>query len=258
MTRPCLARKSAAAAGICGFSLVEILVALSILVFLCGSIYTQIGTLQQRNRTEQVKLDCIQEARDFVDQFFRDINQAGYPNGRMIDTASPSWSPALSSPLVNDSRLAAGIVKIDSNEIWFEGDLNGSGTVQSIDYKINGSGTCASCLQRSQVDKATGSPTGQSQNWGTEINDIANTTPIFSYFDTTGTQIPPSHLPLDISTAAGAQTIATVKTVQINLRITNPAVVDPKTRQPIEMTFQGEVSINNCSLAANLQSMSCF
>jgi prepilin-type N-terminal cleavage/methylation domain-containing protein len=241
-----------------GFSLVEILMALAILVLLCGAIYSQIGTLQQRNRTEQVKLDSIQEARDFVDQFFRDINQVGYPNGRMIDITSAFWNPALSNPLVNDSRLAAGIVKIDNNEIWFEGDLNGSGTVQSIDYKINGSGACAACLQRSQVNKVTGSPTGQAQNWGTEINDIANTTPIFSYFDTTGTQIPASQLPLDISTAGGAQAIATIKTVQINLRITNPIVVDPKTRQPIEMTFQGEVSINNCSLAASLQPMSCF
>jgi prepilin-type N-terminal cleavage/methylation domain-containing protein len=256
MTRPCLARKSAAA-GIRGFSLVEVLMALAILGFLCGAIFLQIEALQQRNRTEQVKLDSIQQVRDFEDQFFRDINQVGYPNGRMIDTSSALWNPALSNPLVNDRRLAAGIVKIDSNEIWFEGDLNGNGTVQSVHYMVNGSGACTACLQRSQVDKATGSPTGQAQNWGTEINDVANTT-IFSYFDTTGIQIPASKLPLDISTAAGAQTIATIKTVQMNLRITNPLVVDPKTRQPIEMTFQGEIAINNCSLAANFQPMSCF
>lgn len=241
-----------------GFSLLEILVAMGILLLLCGAMYSQMNTLQQRNRTEQVKLDSIQEARDFVDQFFRDINQVGYPNGRMFDTASSGWNPALSTPLMNDSRAAAGIVRINTTDIMFEGALSGNGTVQSVRYMVNGSGACGFCLERSQVDKVTGSPLGQGVNWGTEINDVANSDVVFSYFTTTGAQIPASSLPLDISTVNGAQTIASIKTIQINLRITNPAVVDPKTQEPIEMTFEGEVSVNNCSLAANLQPMSCF
>lgn len=238
-----------------GFSLVELLVVLAILGLICGSIFKLIGLVQERNRTEQVKLDYLQEARDFVDQFFRDINQVGYPNGRMIDPTSPSWSPALTNPLLNDNRVAAGLVKIDANEIWFEGDMYGSGSVQSIVYKVNGSGACGLCLERSQTNKVAASPvTGQAQNWGTEVNDV-NSPVIFTYFDTTGAQVSG---PLDISTVAGAQKIASIKTVQINLRIINPAVIDPKTKQPIEMTFQGEVSINNCSLAAPSQPMSCL
>lgn len=240
-----------------GFSLVELLVVLAILGLVCGSIFKMMAMVQERNRTESVKVDYMQEARDFVDQFFRDINQAGYPDGRMVDPTSLKWSPPLPAQplLMFDNRVATGLVKIDANEIWFEGDMYGSGTVQSVVYKVNGTGLCQFCLERSQKDKvALIGPTAQTQNWGTEVNDVQNPV-IFTYFDTTGAQVTG---PLDVSTAAGAQKIASIKTVQINLRITNPAVIDPKTKQPIEMTFQGEVSINNCSMAAPSQPMSCL
>jgi prepilin-type N-terminal cleavage/methylation domain-containing protein len=238
-----------------GFSLIELLVVLLILGVVTGALYSQIATVQQRGRTEQVKLDYMQESRDFVDQFFRDINQIGYPNSRMIDTTSVLWVPALSSPLVNDSRMAVGLVKVDAQEIRFEGDIAGTGKVQSVVYKLNGSGTCALCLQRSQTDKASGDPlTGQTQSWGTEVNDLANAT-IFTYFKADGTQI--TGVPVDMSTTAGAQTLASIKTIQINMRVLNASFIDPKTSQPIEMTFEGEVSVNNCSMVANGQPMSC-
>src|SRR6267142_1113587 len=231
-----------------GFSLVEMLVVVLILGIVTAGLFTQIDTAQQRAFSEQIKLDNFQEARDFVDQFFRDVNQIGYPNSRMVDTTSVSWSPALSAPLINDNRMAIGLVKIDANEIRFEGDMNGDGVVQSIIYMVNGSGTCALCLQRSQVDKVSADPlTGQTQNWGTEANDVISN-PIFSYFKADGTQV--TALPVDISTAGGAQTIASIKTIQISLIIRNNAVMDAKTLQPIETTLQGEVSLNNCSMAA--------
>ena len=238
-----------------GFSLLEMMVVVLILGVVSAGLFTQIDTAQQRAFSEQIKLDNFQEARDFVDQFFRDVNQIGYPNSRMVDTTSASWSPALASPLINDNRMAIGLVKIDANEIRFEGDMNGDGVVQSIIYMVNGSGTCALCLQRSQVDKVSADPlTGQTQNWGTEANDVISN-PIFSYFKADGTQV--TALPVDISTVAGAQTIASIKTIQISLLIRNNTVLDPKSRQPIETTFQGEVSLNNCSMAASGAPMSC-
>jgi hypothetical protein len=44
--------------------------------------------------------------------------------------------------------------------------------------------------------------------------------------------------------------IASVKTIHISLTIQNNAVIDPKTGQPIQTSFEGEVSLNNCSMAA--------
>jgi prepilin-type N-terminal cleavage/methylation domain-containing protein len=239
-----------------GFTAVEMMISLLILGIITGGIFAQIDLAQQRAFSEQVKLDNFQEARDFVDQFFRDVNQIGYPNSRMVDTTTgPSWTPPLVvAPLINDNRLAIGLVKIDANEIRFEGDMNGDSLVQSIIYMINGSTTCALCLQRSQVDKVPGDPLiGQTApNWGTETNDVI-TNPIFSYFKADGTQI--TALPVDIST--GAAIIASVKTIKISLTIRNNAVMDPKTHQPIETNFEGEVSLNNCSMAASGGPMSC-
>ena len=127
--------------------------------------------------------------------------------------------------------------------------------MQSMIYMVNGSGSCAACLQRSQVDKATADPlTGQATNWGTEVNDV--TTPaIFTYFKSDGTQV--TGLPIDYTSATNATILASVKTIHISLRIRNPQVFDKQTGQPIETTFEGEVSLNNCSMATTGQAMSC-
>jgi hypothetical protein len=62
---------------------------------------------------------------------------------------------------------------------------------------------------------------------------------------------------LDIGTQAGAQTLASIKTIKISLLISNPTVRDIKTNQVIQTSFEGEVSLNNCSMAASGQPMSC-
>jgi prepilin-type N-terminal cleavage/methylation domain-containing protein len=248
-----------------GFSLLEMLLVVAIMGIISGGILSQMNSAQQRGYSEQVKLDNFQEARDFVDQFFRDINQIAYPNSRLVDTASISWAPALTtqttyswaSPYLFDNRLAIGFVKIDANSVQFEGDMVGNGVVQSVIYKINGSGACALCLQRSEVDKISADPLlGQNTNWGTEVNDVI-TNPIFSYFKADGTAVPNSSLPIDISTSAGAQTLASIKTIKISLTIRNNSVIDPKTSQPIETNLEGEVSINNCSMATTGKPESC-
>jgi len=248
-----------------GFSLIEMMLVVAIMGIISAGILSQMNEAQQRGYSEQVKLDNFQEARDFVDQFFRDINQIGYPSSRLVDTTSLTWAPALTTQTtytwantyIFDNRMAMGFVSIDANAVQFEGDMIGNGVVQSIIYKINGSGSCTLCLQRSQVDKISADPlTGQATNWGTEVNDVL-TNPIFSYFKADGTQIPNASLPIDISTSAGAQTLASIKTIKISLTIRNNSVIDRKTSQAIETNFEGEVSINNCSMATTGRPESC-
>jgi prepilin-type N-terminal cleavage/methylation domain-containing protein len=250
-----------------GFSLLELLLVIAILSLIVGAVFSQMGDAQRRLNAEETKLGDFQQARDFVDQFFRDINQAGTPNIRMYDptVVANGFDVTNQTSLINNSRLAVGLVSIDNNSITFEGSVNGTGTVQSVTYQINGSGgtTCTLCLQRSQADKVNGSSLlttaggAQTPDWGTEINDITNTQtfPIFKYYQYDGTQI--TSLPQNISTSAGATFIANVKTIQINLTIRNPLIIDKKTGQPIETSFEGEVSLNNCSMASVGQPMSC-
>jgi prepilin-type N-terminal cleavage/methylation domain-containing protein len=241
-----------------GFSLLELLLVMAILALIVGAVFSQMGDAQRRLNAEEMKLGDFQEARDFVDQFFRDINQAGTPNIRMYDptVVANGFTVTDQTALLSNSRLAVGLVSIAKDSITFEGSVNGTGTVQSVTYQINGSGTCTLCLQRSQVDKATGLPTAQLKDWGTEINDLTNnitTFPIFKYYQYDGTEI--TTLPVDITTNPAM--IAKVKTIQINLTIRNNTIIDQKTGQPIETSFEGEVSLNNCSMASTGQVMSC-
>src|SRR5437868_10006574 len=116
-----------------GATLVELMVALAVLGLVMAGVFGQLGAATQRLTAEQTKVDNFDEARDFVDQFFRDIHQIGYPNGHMVSFLSQTLATAQA-----DNRVAVGLVQIDANSIWFEGDVNGTGVVQSVQYKING------------------------------------------------------------------------------------------------------------------------
>src|SRR3981189_2874642 len=112
-----------------GFSMIELMLVLVILSIVVGGIFAQMDQAQQRAYAERIKLDNMQEARDFVDQFFRDINQIGYPNIRTVDSnpLTSVWAPPLTAPATyawnnayaNDNRFAIGLVKIDNAAIQF-------------------------------------------------------------------------------------------------------------------------------------------
>ena len=231
-----------------GHTLVELLVAIGVLGLVTAGVFGQLNTAAQRIYTEQVKVDNFDQARDFVDQFFRDINQIGYPNGRIVTNLTNG---------INDPRVAVGLVKISPTSIWFEGDINGTGVVQEVRYKINGSGNCSLCFQRSTIAKTNAAPLTQTGgDWGTEVNDLTTTT-IFTYFDVSGNQIVPPAEPVGFVLGTDGPQLASVKTIHISLTIQDPNVTDPKTHAQIQTSFEGEVSLNNCSLAATANPMSC-
>lgn len=232
-----------------GASLLELLVGLLILGVITAGIFSQLNAGLQRISTEQSKVDNFDEARDFVDQFFRDINQIGYPDGHIAPTST-----------ISDPCVAVGLVQIANNSIGFEGDINGSGVVQEVQYIVNGSGSCTLCFQRSAVAKTSADPYAQqlsAASWGTEVNDLVLTNPIFTYYNAAGglLAIPAGGATID----SNPTLIVSVKTIHISLTIQNNQVMDPKTGQPIQTSFEGEVSLNNCSLATSLSPpMSCF
>ena len=155
--------------------------------------------------------------------------------------------------------VAVGLVQIGTTSIWFEGDINGTGVVQEVQYKINGSGNCTLCLQRSAVPKVNGGAYMAGQqvgvalpDWGTEVNDLI-TPVIFTYFDANGTQI--NTVPADI---VNNPTVLAEKTIHTSRPIQDNRVTDPKTGQALQTSFEGEVSLNNCSMAAAaVPPMSC-
>lgn len=196
-----------------------------------------------------MRLDIFQESRDFVDQFVRDAHEAGYPSAPMFDTTS--WPTSVASPVYADSRLAAGIVLMGPSEIKFEGDVEGNGRVDVVDYKLVATGNNCPCLQRAAVDKASGTAV-----FSNEVQNVQNagTTadPIFLGYTASGIAVTSA----DLTTLANQQALATIKTVLIRLK-TKSGVIDPQTLQAAESTLSGQVTIVNCSLAATGQSNSC-
>ena len=244
MARKSRIKKSVAA----GFSLIETMIVLMILLTLTASIFQMINTSTQRSSTEQTKLDMFQEAREFMDQMSRDLRQAGYPSPRNVDA-----SVITQYPMINDRHAAAGLVKVDSGDLWFEGDVDGSGTVSVVQYHLDTSTTnnCP-CLKRSQLAKIDGSPlTGQTAaEYQVEVQGVQNTN-IFSAFNN-GTAV---GLPVTVSSGSGIA-IASTDTVQATLTL-QAATIDPQTRQKPVTTLITTVRLNNCSQAAIGYQTSC-
>jgi prepilin-type N-terminal cleavage/methylation domain-containing protein len=232
-----------------GFSLLELMVVVALISLLMWAVLNQISVVQQRTRTEQVKVDIFQESREFSDQIVRDLHQAGYPSSRMFDTSG--WSPAVSSPAYGDSRLSAGVIKIAPGEVEFEGDVDGDGYVHVVDYVLKSTGNNCPCLERSDVLKSSGTTVLSNDVQNVE-NAGTNADPIFIAYTASGTSVTSA----DLTTGTGQISLATIKTVQFVLKVKAP-IVDPRTGQAPESTLSGQVSLGNCSMAAAGQTNSC-
>lgn len=83
-----------------------------------------------------------------------------------------------------------------------------------------------------------------STSYDVEVQNVKNTTSIFTAYDDTGAAIT---LPIDID--SNPTTIPKVRTIQISLSIASPNSVDPKTGQQLEADIGGRVQVVNCSMA---------
>src|SRR5205809_4163470 len=227
-----------------GFSLLELMIVLIILLSISAAIFQTINLTTQRSSAEQTKIDMFQEAREFMDQMSRDLRQDGYPNPRNMEPVVFGVLALMPpQPIIYDNHAAAGIVNVDTGDLWFEGDVDGNGTVSVVRYHLDSSGTNCPCLKRSQLDKIDGNPlTGQTTEvYQVEVQGVRNTD-IFSAY-TNG-----AALGLPVSTAAGSG-LAAVDTVQAKLNL-QAATPDPQTRQKPTATLVTTVRLNNCSQAA--------
>src|SRR4051812_32535353 len=97
-----------------GFSLLEMMLVLAILMLVMGVTMKAIMDVETRQRIEEAKVDLNQEGREFVDQIVRDLHQAGYPTNTMYATV----------PNAQNNYYAQGITAADQTSIAFEGDVD--------------------------------------------------------------------------------------------------------------------------------------
>lgn len=218
-------------AGQRGFTLIELMMVVLLLSIVVGAVFSQIERAQVRYRVEDQKVDLTQQEREFIDQFTRDLHQAGYPSVSMFGGQYTTSS----------SQVAGGLWSISSTELHMEGNVDGNG-VQSIVYSYVGGANPCPCLLRSAVLKADGvAPSAQAVGTAyTQVQSvvpIANQ-PIFAAFDATGS-------PIDLTaTITDATTLATIKSVQITVT-TQGRIKDSDAHKDIQVTMTGMARLVN-------------
>jgi Tfp pilus assembly protein PilV len=214
-----------------GFSLLEMLISVFLLVLITGAVFEQITVMQKNAAGTEAKVDTDQQARAFVDQMVRDLHMAGYPKAAMYSSATLDNT----SPLV-----AAGVVSVSPTQIILEGDVNSDGFVESVNVSyVPNSSTDPECpcVRRSAAQKIVADPLNQpiSPNY-TETDHVIppGTGPgqsgedLFVFYDSAGNQIPVAN-----PTDPAALNIATVK---INLSLLTNAGAGQTARTSLSAT----------------------
>lgn len=244
-----------------GFSLIELLTVVVILMLVTGVVFQQIDLVQKKGRQEDVKMDLTQESREFVDQMVRDLHTSGYPNRRMYVVNLVS---------INDPRNAVGLVVVSPTQLWFEGDVDGDGQVDSIQYQLQSNGgSCPCTIRRSQVVKTNTEPWNQPTNFNMEVNNVVNSggafpiggtstlaagvvsndilygdykaAPLFQVYDANGTLMA---LPLDLK--SNPTVMSTIRTVRITVNVlAGPTGIDIDTRMRPAVSMTAAARVNN-------------
>jgi len=244
-----------------GFSLIELLTVVVILMLVTGVVFQQIDLVQKKGRQEDVKMDLTQESREFVEQMVRDLHTSGYPNKRMYVVNLVS---------INDPRNAVGLVVVHPTWLWFEGDVDGDGQVDSIQYRLESNGgQCPCTMRRSQVVKTNTEPWNQATNFNMEVNDVVNSggvfpisgnatlasgvvsndilygaykaAPVFQAYDSSGALMV---LPLDLKN--NPTVMSTIRTIRITVNVlAGPAGADFDTRMRPAVSMTAAARVNN-------------
>jgi prepilin-type N-terminal cleavage/methylation domain-containing protein len=247
------AKRRAAASG---FTLIEVMITLLILSIIMGAVFQQIRVATLRSAAEQVKLDMFQESREFIDQMGRDIRNAGFPNIHNFN--------ATASGLATSN--ARGIMYVGPGDVWFEGDVDGSGTVSFVKYHLDTStsGNCP-CLRRSVVSKATWIASGTaSDNFAVEVQGVQNSgttnwqtaNPIFQFYYVDGTQLDLSGYAGNVIDGTSGSTpsadfikMAKIDRIKVQLSVQSK-YADLQTQLKPIITLNSTIMIFNCNYAS--------
>ena len=233
-----------------GFSIMEMLMVVFVLSIVLGGLFKQLQKAQTRYLAEDQKLDLTQESREFIDQMTRDLHQAGFPT---IAEYGNQYG-------LNSKWVAGGVWYISQTDLQMEGDVNGSGIVQTISYHYDdGSGWAGTaslnpcpCLRRSEITKtdaawpwAQGAPI-----YYTEVQNIVPVAgqPIFSAYLADGTSVnlaAPLVLGSGTTVDSASQTLLqSIKTVRITLTVQGK-LRDPEVHNSVQVTMTGMARLPN-------------
>jgi type II secretory pathway pseudopilin PulG len=152
MTRPISSRARQA-----GFSLIELLLSVSLFILISGAAFRLLNVAQKSFRTEGQVLSSFQEGRLALDMIVRDVNDSGYPAANQFSALVPpvtsyavtpvAWSPISPTPCaVSACALSPGNFDLILEEL-----NNTTNMMQWIHYQLVGT-----TLFRGTADKGVG------------------------------------------------------------------------------------------------------
>jgi len=261
---PVESNRQGSAASQHGFSLIELLVVMAVMVIIMGMVFKSINVTQQSSISEQVRLDLTQQSREFIDQITRDLRSAGYPNSRnMMVGSTDTAGNALTDPRSFENGV--GLIKVSYNQLWFAGDVDGTSDgnghpyVKIIKYDYYATGPNCPCLRRTEYLRTSyqdpvADATGTTASPELEIQGIQNGSsadPIFTAYDpATGTAITST-----IDFTNNGPTMAQVNSMRIVLAVKgqfkDSTGAYPSTR------VVSTISLTNCSEAYGGKTLSC-
>ncbi|MBU0968098.1 MAG: prepilin-type N-terminal cleavage/methylation domain-containing protein [Proteobacteria bacterium] len=116
--------------GDCGFTLVEVMVALAISGIVLASIYSAFQSQQNSYVAQEQVSEMQQNVRIGLDMLSKDIRLAGYnPDG------------SAGTGFVNGINFDAEPVNTNATQIAFTADLDGDGTIDAVTQDVDGNGT---------------------------------------------------------------------------------------------------------------------
>jgi len=241
MTMPTVQLETIRVSGQRGFSLLELLITVVILVAVLGVVVSGVTELQRNNTRQAANVDLTQESRQFMDQVVQDLHQAGFPSVAMFDPATSAG---------NTNLFANGLINISSTAIQYEADFDGTGVSEVFVQLSPAAGPCPCTLRRGAVLKSLYA-TGTNPTYYTEVDGVANLN-IFTAYDFAGNAIPlpctnPNYVPsanyVPAICADGTTPITNIKNVGLLLNVQSKAP-DPTTRAFTNITVSTEAKIH--------------
>lgn len=144
-----------------GFSLVEMMVAMAVLLVVVGAVMQLLSQGQQRYVTSSSVEDSTAMLRDAVDQMVRDIRLAGYPPPNSYPCPPPAGATyGACLTYLNSGYIAGGILTASNYRIVFEADTDNTGRAFQIDYQLQvptggATGGCAGLTVNADLSSPT-------------------------------------------------------------------------------------------------------
>ncbi len=223
-----------------GFSLLEMLIALSVLGVITAASFQLYLRFSQHYRVEMEASDLTAAGERTMSRLLGDLRSAGYPQAKLYGTTyTGSTDNMVSQDFQYNTASGVQAVNLAANSITFEAALGNTGqttigyvnpVVDIVNYQLINNGG-ETLLQRQVTAKMiTGAP-------GTVvttdvIRHVQSLT--FTYFDANGNVLGP--LPLTASQAATVQMIEAVLGLQTK-------ALDARTNQPMTLTFSGSAFV---------------